>query len=160
SITYSLRGIVAALVEVESGTKPVHSGMAGGMLADAAVALNVILSRLYWKNGKLPIPHFYDKVRKLTGKERKTIKGLPFEEGKACGERRVLEGVGCAMKKDAPPYEQTWRLPSATVIAQEASSIKNASNQVLPRASAIVSCRIVPDMDPEEAFRQLRAFLS
>src|SRR5262249_23025469 len=107
-----------------------------------------------------PIPHFYDKVRKLTGKERKTIKGLPFEEGKARGEMGVLEGVGFAMKKDAHPYEQTWRLPSATVIAQEASSIKNASNQVLPRASAIVSCRIVPDMDPEEAFRQLRAFLS
>jgi cysteinylglycine-S-conjugate dipeptidase len=160
SITYSLRGIVAALVEVESGTKPVHSGMAGGLLADAAIALNVILSRLYWKNGKLPIPHFYKKVRKLTGKERKTIKGLPFEEGKARGEMGVLEGVQFAMKKDAHPYEQTWRLPSATIIAQEASSVKSASNQVLPRASAIVSCRIVPEMDPEEAFRQLRAFLS
>src|SRR5262249_31081629 len=30
SLTYSLRGIVALLVEVESGTTPVHSGAAGG----------------------------------------------------------------------------------------------------------------------------------
>ena len=66
SITYSLRGIVAAAVEVQSARTPVHSGVAGGVLADAALALDVILSRLYWKNGRVPIPHFYDKVRPLT----------------------------------------------------------------------------------------------
>src|SRR5262249_8211979 len=64
SIPYSLRGIVALTVEVESAKGPVHSGMAGGALADAALALNVILSRLYWKNGKLPVPGLYDGVRK------------------------------------------------------------------------------------------------
>ena len=42
-----------------------------------------------------------------------------------------------------------------TVIAQEASSIKGASNQVLPKAAAIVSCRIVPDQDPKQVFEQL-----
>ncbi len=57
-------------------------------------------------------------------------------------------------------YEQTWRKPAVTVIAQEASSIKGASNQVLPRVSAIVSCRIVPDQDPQEVFDQLKAVLT
>src|SRR5437660_6691851 len=41
SITYALRGIVAALVDVQSAKLPVHSGMAGGALADAALAVNV-----------------------------------------------------------------------------------------------------------------------
>ena len=40
--------------------------MAGGALADAALALNVVLSRLYWNNGPLPIPGFYDQVRPMT----------------------------------------------------------------------------------------------
>ena len=31
-ITYSLRGIVAVMVEVQSAKMPVHSGMAGGAL--------------------------------------------------------------------------------------------------------------------------------
>jgi acetylornithine deacetylase/succinyl-diaminopimelate desuccinylase-like protein len=31
---------------------------------------------------------------------------------------------------------------------------------VLPRARAIVSCRIVPDQNPQEVFEQLQAFLS
>ncbi len=160
SITYSLRGIVSALVEVHSGTKPVHSGMAGGMLADAALALNVILARLYAKNGKVPVPHFYDKVHKLSGKERSTFKKLPGDEARWRHEHGVLEGVEFATRKGVHGYEQTWRLPAVTIIAQEASSLRERSNQVLPKASAVVSCRLVPDQDPDEIFRQLKAFLS
>jgi acetylornithine deacetylase/succinyl-diaminopimelate desuccinylase-like protein len=160
SITYALRGIVAVLVEVQSAKLPVHSGMAGGALADAAVALNVILSRLYWDNGKLPIPHFYDKVRPLTAKERRALNALPADEAKWRRDFGILNGVRFATEKNRHLYEQTWRLPAVTVIAQEASSIKSASNQVLPKASAIVSCRIVPDQDPEEVYEQLEAFLT
>lgn len=159
-ITYSLRGIVAVQVDVISATKPVHSGMAGGMLADAALALDVLLSRLYSKNGKIPIPGYYDKVRKLSGQEKRTFRRLPGNEEHWRRDMGVLPGVQFATLKNVHPYEQTWRFPSATVIAQEASSLKGASNQVLPKASAIVSCRIVPDQDPEEIFQQLSAFFT
>jgi acetylornithine deacetylase/succinyl-diaminopimelate desuccinylase-like protein len=160
SITYSLRGVVAALVEVQSGTMPVHSGMAGGALADAAIALNVILSRLYWGNGPLPIPGYYDSVRNLTAAERQAFRALPFDEAKLRSDLGVAPGVKLATQTGSTVYEQTWRKPAITVIAQEASAIKSASNQVLPRASAIVSCRIVPDQDPQKVFAQLRDFLT
>src|SRR5262249_12041072 len=160
SITYSLRGIVAIVVEVESAKLPVHSGMAGGALADAALAPNGILSRLYWKNGKLPIPGYYDKVRPMTGKERRTLKRLPGDDEKFRSDMGVLQGVSFATQKGKHLYEQTWRLPGVTVIAQEASSIKGASNQVLPKVAAIVSCRIVPDQVPEEVFEQVKAILT
>ena len=158
-LTYSLRGIVAALVEVESAKLPVHSGMAGGMFADSALALNVVLSRLYWKNSKLPIPKYYDQVRKVTAAERKIFNSLPVEEKALRKHLGVLPKTQFALEKGVHPYEQTWRRPAITVIAQEASSIKGASNQVLPKASAIVSCRIVPDQDPAKVFRQLKDFL-
>jgi len=160
SITYSLRGITAALVEVKSATTPVHSGTSGGMLADAALALNVILSRLYWKNGKIPVPGLYSKVRKLTAKEKKTFRSLPGSDATWRKEMGTLPGVSFATIKGVHPYEQTWRFPSATIIAQEASSIKGASNQVLPTAAAIVSCRIVPDQDPDEVFEQVKKVLT
>lgn len=160
SITYSLRGIVAVHVEVQSATKPVHSGMAGGVLADAALALNVILSRLYSKNGKIPIPGYYDKVRKLTGPEKRTFRKLPGNDETWRRDYGVLEGVQFANMKNVHHYEQAWRFPSATVIAEEASTIRGASNQVLPKASAIVSCRIVPDMEPDEVLKQLQDFLT
>ncbi len=160
SITYALRGIVAVLVEVESARLPVHSGMAGGALADAALALNVVLSRLYWGNGALPIPHFYDKVRPLTPREREAISSLPFDASKCREDLGVLPGVRFALEGQNSVYEQTWRKPAVTVIAQEASSIKGASNQVLPTARAIVSCRIVPDQDPQEVYEQLKTVLT
>lgn len=160
SITYALRGIVAVSVEVQSARLPVHSGMAGGALADAAVALNVLLARLYWGNGPLPIPHFYDKVRPLTPREREAIAALPGEEAKLREDLGILPGVRFAVEGKSSVYEQTWRKPAVTIIAQEASSIKGASNQVLPSARAIVSCRIVPDQDPKEVFEQLRAVLT
>ena len=160
SITYSLRGIVALQVEVTSATKPVHSGMAGGMLADAALALNVILSRLYWQNGKIPVPGLYKKVRKLTAAEKRAFRKLPGNEKGWRRDLGVLKGVRFALKKGTHPHEQTWRLPAVTVIAQEASSIKSASNQVLPKAEAIVSCRIVPDQDPDKVYKQLAKVLT
>jgi acetylornithine deacetylase/succinyl-diaminopimelate desuccinylase-like protein len=160
SITYSLRGIVALNVEVNSALTPVHSGMAGGALADAALALNVLLSRLYWDNGRLPVPGLYDHVKPLTEPERKAMAALPADEQKWRKDLGILPGVRFATEKGVHVYEQTWRLPAVTVVAQEASSIKNVSNQVLPRARAIVSCRIVPDQDPDEVFNQLHAVLT
>ena len=160
SITYSLRGIVSVTVEVTSAKIPVHSGTGGGALPDSAIALNVILSRLFADRAPLPIPGFYDKVRVLTEKEKQAFRKLPFDGEKFRHEMGMVSTAKYIVEKDSNVYEQTWRRPSATVIAQEASSIKGASNQVLPKASAIVSCRIVPDQDPEEVLKQLQAFFT
>ncbi|MCS6866566.1 MAG: M20/M25/M40 family metallo-hydrolase [Gemmataceae bacterium] len=160
SITYSLRGIVTVKVEVNTAKIPVHSGMVGGALPDAAIALNAILGRLYWNNSPLPIPQFYDRVRPLTDKERQAFNKLPFDEAKfrtTCG---MVGTARFAMEQGYNFYAQTWRRPAVTVIAQEASSIKGASNQVLPKATALVSCRIVPDQKPDEVLQQLTAFLT
>jgi acetylornithine deacetylase/succinyl-diaminopimelate desuccinylase-like protein len=160
SITYSLRGIVAVEVEVQSAGTPVHSGMAGGALADAALALNVILARLYWKKGPLPVPGIYDRVRPLSDAERKAMRSLPGDEAKWRHDFGILPGVDFATEAGTHVYEQTWRKPAVTVIAQEASSIQGASNQVLPRARAIVSCRIVPDQDPDAVLAALQKLLT
>ena len=158
-LTYSLRGVVALNVEVTSAAIPVHSGMAGGALPDAALALNAVLARLCWGNGPLPIPGFYDSVRPLTDRERAAVRRLPFDEAKIRRELGVVPSARLAVETGLSPYEQTWRRPSVTVIAQEASSLKGASNQVLPNAAAIVSCRIVPDQNPDAVAAQLKAYL-
>ncbi|HEY3788021.1 MAG TPA: M20/M25/M40 family metallo-hydrolase, partial [Urbifossiella sp.] len=160
SITYSLRGIVSVTVEVTSAKIPVHSGTGGGALPDAAIALNVLLGRLFADHAPLPIPGFYDAVRTLTDKEKQAFRKLPFDGDKFRHEMGMVSTTNYIMEKGLNVFEQTWRRPSATVIAQEASSIKGASNQVLPKASAIVSCRIVPDQDPQKVLEQLKAFFT
>lgn len=160
SITYALRGIVALSVKVRSAAMPVHSGMAGGALADSAIALNVILARLYWGNGKLPVPGIYDAVRPMTPGEREALGRLPCDIEKLRRDFGILPSVQLATEGSTSVYEQTWRKPAITVIAQEASTIREASNQVLPTASALVSCRIVPDQDPARVYEQLKAVLT
>lgn len=160
SITYSLRGIVTLLVEVTSAKIPVHSGMGGGGLPDAAIALNAVLGRLYWGNGPLPVDGFYDEVRPLGDKEKQAFRKLPFDAAKLRQDIGMVPSARFATEGGLNEYEQTWRRPAVTVIAQEASSIKGASNQVLPKASALVSCRIVPDQNPQHVLDQLTAFLT
>ncbi len=160
SITYSLRGVVTLLVEVKSAFIPVHSGMAGGAIADSALALTKVLSRLCWEDGPIPIPEFYEQVKPLTDLERNVIEGLPVDLD---GLRKLLgvpDQVRFALQKGKSLYEQTWRQPAVTIIAMEASNIKGASNQVLPTASALVSCRIVPDQDPKKIEEVLRKVLT
>lgn len=160
SITYSLRGIVTLLVEVKSALIPVHSGMAGGAFADSALALAKVLSRLCWEDGPIPIQGFYDSVKPLTDSERKVIESLPVDSDALRKSLGVPDHVKFALQKGKSIYEQTWRHPAVTVIAIEASNIKGASNQVLPTASALVSCRIVPDQDPKHVEELLRKALS
>lgn len=159
SITYSLRGLASVEVEVRTALAPKHSGFVGGAVADAAIALNQILGRLYWADGELPIPHFYDDVRPVTDAERAVFRSLSDDDAMR-EQLGVLPGVELALEPGRSFYEQTSRRPSATVIAQEASSLKSASNQVLSSASAIVSCRLVPDQKPEEILEHLKAFLT
>ncbi len=160
SITYSLRGIVTVQVDVTTARVPVHSGMGGGCVPDAAIALNAILGRLYWGNGPLPVPGLYDEVRPLSEKERAAFQRLPFDPDKFRKEIGMVPGARFTTEEGYTPYAQTWRRPAVTVIAQEASSLKGASNQVLPKASALVSCRIVPDQRPEKVLADLTTFLT
>ena len=159
SITYSLRGIVAVRVDVSTAKIPVHSGMGGGALPDAAIALNAVLGRLFWGNGPLPIPGYYEQVRPLTDKEKAAFAKLPSDADGWAKSIGMVPGAKFTMEEGYNEYAQTWRRPAVTVIAQEASSLKGASNQVLPKASAIVSCRIVPDQKPEHVLEKLTAFL-
>ncbi|MBX7105877.1 MAG: M20/M25/M40 family metallo-hydrolase [Gemmataceae bacterium] len=155
SITYSLRGIVGVQVDVKSATLPIHSGMGGGAIPDSAIALNKILARLCWDHGPLQVPGMYERVRRLTDKEKQAFRDLPFDEPKLRSELGIVPGAKLPLEPNSTFYEATWRKPAVTVIAQEASNLKGASNQVLPQASAIVSCRIVPDQDPDEVYKCL-----
>ncbi len=157
-ITYSLRGIVQVHVEVRTAAIPVHSGMAGGALPDAAIALNAILGRLYWKNSAVDIPGLYTDVRPVTEKERAVFRKLPWDDAKFRDDVGVVPSAHYAVEEGLSVYEQTWRRPAVTVVAQEASSIKSVSNQVLPKAEAIISVRIVPDQKPETVAKCLQEF--
>ena len=114
-------------------------------MPDAAIAMNVILSRLFWKNGAVPVSGFYDGVIPMSARERQWLKELPMTEKEIRKELGLLPQTRLANR--VHPFEQTWRQPAVTVIAQEASSLAHKSNQVLSKATAAISCRVAPGQD-------------
>jgi acetylornithine deacetylase/succinyl-diaminopimelate desuccinylase-like protein len=147
SITYALRGIAIVDVEVEALDHPLHSGMWGGPIPDAPMAMCKILGRLLADDGTIAIPGIYDDVLPMSQAERARLAELPFDEKAFRADAGLLEGTRLAGEKGYGPYELMWRRPSIAITAMEASPIKGASNQIIASARARVGVRTVPNMD-------------
>ncbi len=148
SLTISLRGIIVLDVEVRALKQAVHSGMWGGPVPDATMALCRMLASLTNEDGSIAVKGMYDRVRPLTEAERASIASLPTSDDKFRHEAGMLDGV--SLLGNRPPWEMNWRQPSIAVNAFEASSRKDARNILCESAWARVGVRLVPDMDPVE----------
>ena len=77
TITTGLRGLAYFELKVYGPDKDLHSGLFGGTIHNPAQALIELIAGMHDKNGKIMLPGFYDKVRKLTKKEHEEFKRLP-----------------------------------------------------------------------------------
>ena len=89
SVTYALRGIVIVDLEVAALDHPLHSGMWGGPVPDAPMAMCKILGRLVDDQGRIAIPGIYDDVRPMTAAERGRLQALPFDAAESAATRAV-----------------------------------------------------------------------
>jgi len=153
SITTALRGLVTVQVEVSSIDQSLHSGMWGGPVPDAAMALAKILARLSADDGSIAIPGIQDGVRPLTADEARSIGALPIDDALFRKQARMKPGT--ALLGARPPTEMTWRQPSLAVNAIQASSRAGAANKLVESAWARVGIRTVPDMDNARVQRLL-----
>jgi acetylornithine deacetylase/succinyl-diaminopimelate desuccinylase-like protein len=153
SVTTTLRGLCAVDLKVTALHQSVHSGMWGGPLPDAGLALCKILGSLVHDDGRIAVKGVYDKVRPLSDLERHNIAQLPSDIVHFRHQAGMLPGT--ELLGDTHPLEAIWRLPSLAVNAIEASSRRDARNIINESAWARVGIRIVPDMDPMETLHAL-----
>ena len=157
SVTVALRGLVTVDVEVRALRQSVHSGMWGGPVPDAAMALARMLASLSNEDGSIAIPGLYDRVRPLSPEERRTIEKLPVTREDVRRMAGMLDGV--EMLGKVHPLEMNWWQPSLAVNAVQASSRREARNIINDAAWARVGIRLVPDMDPADVQERLVAAL-
>ncbi|WP_445263086.1 M20/M25/M40 family metallo-hydrolase [Pseudokineococcus sp. 1T1Z-3] len=148
SLTTSLRGLLELRVTVATLDHPLHSGIYGGAVPDATMALTVLLARLWDDAGDLAVE----------GLVRTEAEDLPRTEEELRRDAGVLPGVGLVGRGSL--LSRTWTRPSATVVATDATPLAEASNTLAASATALVSVRLAPGQDVDAAEEAVRAHLA
>jgi acetylornithine deacetylase/succinyl-diaminopimelate desuccinylase-like protein len=148
SFTVSLRGLVSVEVRVRALDHPIHSGMWGGPVPDAATALARLLGRLVGLRGEIELPGLEDDVPALSREERARLAALPFDEKRFRAEAGLVPGAALAGDPGASVYERLWYRPALALTALEGMPLGSAANQLMAEARARVGVRLAPGQSP------------
>jgi acetylornithine deacetylase/succinyl-diaminopimelate desuccinylase-like protein len=105
-------GLSYLQVDVRGTARDLHSGTFGGSVINPAFALAHIIAGLKDAKGKVKVPGFYDKVRKLTAAERKSFKKLPHSD------TAWRKSIGAKQLFGEPGYttlERVWARPTLEI---------------------------------------------
>jgi acetylornithine deacetylase/succinyl-diaminopimelate desuccinylase-like protein len=147
SLTTSLRGVVDCVVAVRVLEAGVHSGVYGGAMPDALMALAWLLATLHDDRGEVAVG----------GLHRASPSAARLDAADVREQARVRPGV--ELFGDDDLTTRTWRAPAVSILGIDAPSIAEAINQIVPVARAKVSLRIAPGEDVTRAMTALVAHL-
>ncbi len=148
SLTVSSRGLAGLEFTLTAASKDLHSGRHGGSVANPLHAMAQLVASLHEPNGRVAVAGFYDRVVELTPAERAELAALPFDEAK------YLKQVGAPAAFGEPGYstlERQWTRPTLEVNGMWGGYQGPGGKTVIPsEAHAKITCRLVPDQNPEE----------
>ncbi len=147
ALTTTLRGLVSQVIEVQTLDHALHSGMYGGVVPDATMALIKVLASLHEADGSVAVDGL---VQTSAADLEYTEEALRVDAGLLASTSTI--GTGSLLSR-------IWTKPSITVIGIDTKKVDVASNTLLPSASAKISMRIAPGDEPERALLALRAHL-
>ncbi len=159
SLTTSLRGIVQVDVTVRALDHPIHSGMWGGPVPDAATALTSLLARLVDERGAIAVPGIYDDVPELSAPERESIAALPFDAAAFRRDAGMDARTAFIGESDRTIYERLWHRPSLALTALEGMPLATAANQLMAEARARIGVRVAPGQNPQRAAELVAEFV-
>lgn len=151
-LTYGLRGVIHATVQVESKHPDLHSGVDGSALLDEPLKdLVMLLSKLTGRHGKVQIPGFYDPILPLTDDEKELYAEITktlLRSNPDLGDPEEL----------AQSLMRRWREASLTIHRFQTSGPENST--IIPRlAKAALSIRLVPNQEASDVAQSLITYL-
>lgn len=154
AITYGLRGILACELTVDGPSRDLHSGAFGGSVANPVNVLCSLVASLHDDRGRVTVEGFYDDVKPLSDEERRQFAALPFDEA------AYLEELGVPAPHGEAGFtsiERRWARPTCDVNGIFGGYAGAGPKTIVPaRATAKITCRLVPDQDPHRLTEALR----
>jgi acetylornithine deacetylase/succinyl-diaminopimelate desuccinylase-like protein len=155
AITVGLRGLMYAQIDAIGTAVDLHSGGYGGAVQNPANALATIIAGLKGPDGRILIPGFYDDVVALTPGERERFAELPFDEDAYLARLGLPALFG---EEGYTTLERRGARPTLDVNGIWGGFEGEGSKTIIPaHAHAKVSCRLVPNQDPDRIFEAFRA---
>lgn len=154
TIGTSLRGLAYFEIHVEGPAVDLHSGAYGGAVINPATALARIIASFHDDEWHATIEGFYDDVD-TPESVREAIGRVPFDEAGFLADTGASEMVG---EKGYSTLERLWTRPTVEVNGMISGYTGEGAKTVLPsKAMAKVSCRLVPNQDPEVIAKLMKA---
>jgi cysteinylglycine-S-conjugate dipeptidase len=147
AITTTLRGLVSLEFEVRTLDHAVHSGMYGGAVPDALLALVRILGSMWDENGSVTISGLFSAEKS----------SLDYSEAQLRSDSGLLPStlpIGTG-----PILPRIWTKPALTLIGLDYPTVAHSSNTLVPSLKAKLSLRIAPGDDPERALEALKGHI-
>lgn len=148
SVCYGLRGLAGLQVDVKGAKQDLHSGLYGGTVQNPLHALAHILDSLHDEFGKITVAGFYDDVAELAPEEREAYAGLGSTEDELMAELQVSALFG---EDGYTARERVWARPTVEINGVYGGYQGAGTKTVIPsEAHAKITCRLVPNQDPEK----------
>lgn len=158
AIGYGLRGLQGVILRLQTGAKDVHSGLVGGLARNPIGEMAQLINDCYdAKTGQIKIPGFYDDVRELNESEMKNFVASGFSVGEF---KRAHELKSLRTDDNADAAKRIWAMPTFEVHGIVGGYSGPGVKTIVPhQVEAKISMRLVPDQDPEKAFKLLADFV-
>lgn len=147
ALTVSLRGNTRFTMRVKTLEHASHSGMFGGAVPDAMLATVKLLATLWDDDGAVA-------VAGLTERDAPTP---PYSEETLRDEAGLPAGVSPIGRGTI--LSRIWNKPSVTVTGIDATSVRDASNTLIPEVSVVISARVAPGQPARDAYSAIEAHL-
>jgi acetylornithine deacetylase/succinyl-diaminopimelate desuccinylase-like protein len=156
SLCTGLRGLAGVEVHVQGPSLDLHSGRFGGAVANPIAALAEILASLHDPaTRRVTVPGFYDDVREPSREERELFASVPYDDAEFRAEAGgVPATVGEAGWTDR---ERLWARPTLDCNGIWGGYSGPGGKTIIPAsAGAKITCRLVPNQDPERIANLVR----
>ncbi|MGC5221837.1 dipeptidase [Micromonospora sp. DT81.3] len=147
ALTVTLRGNARFTLTVRTLDHASHSGMFGGAVPDAMLATIKLLATLWDDEAAVA-------VEGMTTRDAETPE---YTEQTLRDEAGLLPGVSPI--GTGTILSRIWNKPSITVTGIDHTTVAAASNTLAPQISVVVSARVAPGQDAEQAYAALEAHL-
>jgi acetylornithine deacetylase/succinyl-diaminopimelate desuccinylase-like protein len=153
NLLLALKGLAASELHLRGPNQDLHSGLYGGAVQNPIHALVRLLDSMRAADGSITVDGFYDAVRPLSAAERAEIARIPQDDD------RAMQRLGVKALFGEPGWstrEREWARPTLEINGIWGGFQGDGTKTVIPgEAHAKITCRLVPDQEPEAINRLL-----